>query len=853
VLRNGIERMTVNQPGCPDRPSSTATHTIELEVYSETRRSSSVQVSTVTVDNIFRRTTAPGSSSCTASGGTVLRDQTVTVDGDLSTTCNPQAASDCSVSLRDVNLTARNLVSQRTYAPPACDLSTTVDGQLLVNNEDRDETFAQTFDSYRISETLIGTTRLMRSDGRMIVDCLGEVRVETMQPLAMEAGADICADQGALRIFLPPEDGAGGGSETADGLGGGASSRSEQGGLIDLTFRSANGRVYQILQNPNGFPEARTEDVRITTLVGSNDGTSNCSDRSLGQGAAQAVAAAEPGTLVPAEGVRLSRILQLAPEPCFNPNGEGGAGLVCLGDGCSDDCRCPNQGCITFTIADGFALGDPTNGGRIVGALAPFEGDCSGAAGDSTYAFGPTGPSVIPGLCGAVPTDGFTLQRGQSRIVAYDTPAAAEFFSGAAGFLIDTDGDNQRGCAAGRVISGVATANELGAAIVTFDRRAVSFDVNDDGVIERSVADCEELSISACGLPAPTATATPEVPRPCPETRSFTSPVIGSTRNSFNLVRGGASCGDGGIASPDRSFLFRAPAAGCYRIDTLDTSGIAQPFDTLLYVRSGDSCNGPEIACNDNVAPSVLQSQVFIELDLAQNVVIVVDGSSGASGDFRLHVEPSEGCEAVPTFTVTPTASPTTSPAATSTSSPTATSTSSNTPDPSATSSPTDTPTATFTPTSSPAPTSTPTASPSSTRTPTVTPAATATATPSPTETETETPLPPDTPTATRTSTRPTSTSTRTLSPTVTPTPTRTATFTLTPSATPFGPTPTPSVTSTPSSSPTRTPSRTRTPTRTATATPTPTAPFGLARPTPKPSTTSTGTPTPTPTPTAPW
>jgi hypothetical protein len=718
VVRSGTERITVDQPGCPFPPPSTVPVTIELEGYTETRGSGSVEESSIVVADVMTQRIVPGPDTCRREAGEPLRNDTVAVEGTVRTTCNPASSGDCSASLRDVQLTGRNLTLRRTYAPPACDLTTAIDGRLFVANQDRDEDFAQTFTDYRVSESLIDGRRLLREDGRVTVDCLGEVRVETTQALAMDAGADLCPDQGALRIFLAS---GGGGAATAPAAGGGASSRTQQGGVIDSTFRAANGQVYQVLQNPSGFPEARTEDVRVTTVAASTDGISACSDRSLGAGEAQGVVAAEPGTLIPAGQVFLSDTLQLAAEPCFNPNGAAGDGLVCLGAGCGPDCRCPNQGCLTFTIAQGDPLGAPSNGGRIVAALPPFGGDCGGAAGDSTYAFGASGPTLVPGLCGAVPSDGLTLAPGQTRIIAYATPASVPFFSGAAGFLIDRDGDNQRSCPAGTVISGFATANELGTALVTFDQRSVSFDVNDDGVVERSLADCEQLSIAQCGLPPPTATATPSVPRPCPETTSFDPPVADSTRDAFNLVPGAASCGDGGIAAPDRSFVFRAPAGGCYRIDTLDTTGLAQPFDTLLYVRRGDTCTGAEIACNDNAAPGTVQSEVLVELELAQSVVIVVDGNGGARGNFRLRVEPAGGaCGRTPTASPTPTHSSTAAPTSTSTPtdspSPTATTTATNTPSATATATPTATLSATATSTATPSPTATVT--PTATATP---------------------------------------------------------------------------------------------------------------------------------------
>lgn len=109
------------------------------------------------------------------------------------------------------------------------------------------------------------------------------------------------------------------------------------------------------------------------------------------------------------------------------------------------------------------------------------------------------------------------------------------------------------------------------------------------------------------------------------------------------------------------------------------------------------------------------------------------------------------------------------------------------------------------TPTFTPSPSATPSVTPS------LTPSATATETPSPTLTPTHTDTPSPTPTATVTST-PTHTATNTPTFTATPTPTATLTPTPTPTNTPtFTPTPTPSATLTPSNTPTPTPNITAT------------------------------------------
>jgi hypothetical protein len=106
--------------------------------------------------------------------------------------------------------------------------------------------------------------------------------------------------------------------------------------------------------------------------------------------------------------------------------------------------------------------------------------------------------------------------------------------------------------------------------------------------------------------------------------------VSGSTAGG-NLV-GGASCGGfGGTNAPDASFLYTAPFAGSYTVDTAASS-----FDTVLYVRS-NTCSGAELACNDDTG-GTRQSRVTLSLAAGQRVVIVVDGYSTASGSFNLHI-----------------------------------------------------------------------------------------------------------------------------------------------------------------------------------------------------------------------
>lgn len=104
--------------------------------------------------------------------------------------------------------------------------------------------------------------------------------------------------------------------------------------------------------------------------------------------------------------------------------------------------------------------------------------------------------------------------------------------------------------------------------------------------------------------------------------------VDGSTVGYPDILSATNCMSDGD--APDYTFEFTAPATNTY---TFDTGGSG--YDTYLYVQDG-ACNGPELACNDDFIG--LQSQVSVDLDQDQTVVIVVSGYSGQSGNFVLNV-----------------------------------------------------------------------------------------------------------------------------------------------------------------------------------------------------------------------
>lgn len=273
---------------------------------------------------------------------------------------------------------------------------------------------------------------------------------------------------------------------------------------------------------------------------------------------------------------------------------------------------------------------------------------------------------------------------------------------------------------------------------------------------------------------------------------------VSGTTTCATFSVGGATCGMGGDNAPDATFLYTAPAAGTYTIDTTDSG-----FDTILYVRNG-SCAAAELGCNDDIDPGVSsQSRLVLGLAAGQTILIAVDGYQATSGAFGLNVTGSPYTPS-PSRTRTPTRSPTTSP----------------------TRSPSRTTTATVTVTRSPTRTAsrTPTRTASRTATRTPTRSLTATATPSRTPTSTLTPTPSGSATSTRSLT-----ATVTLHATSSPTPSvtasasRTATVSVTPSLTTSA-TPTASATVVPSATMTASPSALPSATATATATDTPPA-----------------------------
>lgn len=84
-----------------------------------------------------------------------------------------------------------------------------------------------------------------------------------------------------------------------------------------------------------------------------------------------------------------------------------------------------------------------------------------------------------------------------------------------------------------------------------------------------------------------------------------------------------------GSNAPDVQYVWTALVAGTYTFDTVGSG-----FDTVLYAL--EDCVGPELACNDDTV--MTQSQIVVDLEAGQSVLIVVDGWNNSSGNFVLNV-----------------------------------------------------------------------------------------------------------------------------------------------------------------------------------------------------------------------
>ncbi len=93
-------------------------------------------------------------------------------------------------------------------------------------------------------------------------------------------------------------------------------------------------------------------------------------------------------------------------------------------------------------------------------------------------------------------------------------------------------------------------------------------------------------------------------------------------------------------SAPDVSYLWTAPADGTYAFDSFGSS-----FDTVLYALdyATMTCTGTSLGCNDD--SSGVQSSFRVTVTAGQKLVIVIDGYSSGSGDYKVNINTAAAAE----------------------------------------------------------------------------------------------------------------------------------------------------------------------------------------------------------------
>lgn len=109
------------------------------------------------------------------------------------------------------------------------------------------------------------------------------------------------------------------------------------------------------------------------------------------------------------------------------------------------------------------------------------------------------------------------------------------------------------------------------------------------------------------------------------------APALGTTLGNTDTESNAVELSCGSQNASDRLLAWRAPATDYYVFDTLGSG-----FDTVLAIF--DSCEGTELACNNNTA-TASDSELVLKIEGDEEVLVAVDGFAGDTGDFSLNID----------------------------------------------------------------------------------------------------------------------------------------------------------------------------------------------------------------------
>ena len=262
-------------------------------------------------------------------------------------------------------------------------------------------------------------------------------------------------------------------------------------------------------------------------------------------------------------------------------------------------------------VADGFAL----QGGDVQINVAVFEGTCPN--GD----LGNTVPQTYSGSTAAADNTLFgTCGGGQAADEAFTFTAPQ-----AGIYTIDTENSNfdtvlyvRDGCDGAELACNDNAVGQTSRVNVTLQQDQEIVIVVDGAGLDEGDFDIN-IDLDAC--------PDFDLGNTVPQT------VMGSTAGEVNSSSG--TCV--GSSAPDVAYTFTAPFDGAFVFDTAGSD-----FDTGIYAFEGATCDGVQLACNDDAIG--LQSEIQLDLVAGQIVTIVVDGFSTNSGNYTLNVSEYDSC-----------------------------------------------------------------------------------------------------------------------------------------------------------------------------------------------------------------